>query len=455
MEKINTKVLSGFMELLPSEQIEFDKIKSIIEDTYKLFGFSTLDTPSIERCEVLLAKEDDKDEGENQKNIFLVKNRNSAVGIENTALRFDLTVPLARYVAEHFNDLSFPFRRCQLSKVYRGESAQKGRYREFYQCDIDVIGKDSLSIYYDAEIPTIIYQLFKKLNFGDFTIRVNNRKILNGLFSFLGIGNNSVDVLRIVDKKEKMTESDLVLALQEVGLNSDAVKTLLTFVNIKGAREEIFIKLMDFGVNNELFLTGIDELKTVTDTMIKMGVDESCFEVDLSIARGLDYYTGTVYETKLNKYPQLGSVCSGGRFDNLASYYTKERLPGVGISIGLTRLFYKLNELGLVKGVKKSIADIIVVPLDKSNFESAMIVGGLLRKAEYRVDVLLEESMKIKSKFQYVNRKKPFVTIVIGDDEERNSTVVLQTENQDGQIVKETILRKDILKEMKRLVIAQ
>ena len=333
MSEIITKVLPGFMELLPEEQIEFDRIKNIITTTYKQYGFTALDTPIIERSKTLLAKAG----GETEKQIYCVENRNGAGvgdsdenGKTDLSLRFDLTVPLARYVAEHFNELSFPFRRCHISKVYRGERPQKGRFREFYQCDIDVIGKDKLSIRYDAEIPSIIYQLFKQLDFGKFTIRINNRKILNGLIGSLNIDTDKVEILRIIDKTEKISRDDLVSQFKDQGLANESIGKLLNFIDIKGSTSEVISKLKSLGINNALFLEGIEELATVISMMVEMGVESDYFKIDLSIARGLDYYTGTVYETVLNDYPKIGSVCSGGRFDNLASYYTTEKLPGVG-----------------------------------------------------------------------------------------------------------------------------
>lgn len=428
MSKIITKVLPGFMELLPEEQIEFDRIKDIITETYKQFGFTALDTPIIERSEVLLAKVG----GETGKQIYSVENKqgisvDNSNGTEkaNLALRFDLTVPLARYVSEHFNELSFPFRRCHISKVYRGEKSQKGRFREFYQCDIDVIGKDKLSIYYDAEIPSIIYQLFKKLNFGKFTIRINNRKLLNGLIDSLNTQVNTVEILRIIDKTDKISENDLRTQLKEQGLTDDLVEIIHKFIKIKGSVNDVLSQVKQLGIENELFSEGIKELGTVTSLMTDMGVDADYFVIDLSIARGLDYYTGTVYETILDNYPKLGSVCSGGRFDNLASYYTKEKLPGVGISIGLTRLFYQLRQIGIIPCTKKTIADVIIVPMDNSNINVSLQTAQILRTNGFKVDVLLEE-MSIKKKFQYVNKKDAAFTIVVGTDEELSGKLTVQ-----------------------------
>jgi len=419
-ESVITSVLPGFMELLPEEQLEFDRIKSVIEETYRSFGFVPLDTPIIERSRTLLAKAG----GETEKQIYYVnKGKDDLLSM---ALRFDLTIPLARYVADHLGELSFPFRRYHISKVYRGERPQKGRFREFYQCDIDVIGKDVLSVKYDAEIPCIIYRLFKKLNFGAFNIRVNNRKVLNGLLQSFGMTAHAADILRIIDKIEKFDSQDgFVSALAETGLERDYINKIISFVSIKGCVADVLSALRGIGVNEPLFDEGVDELETVTKIMAESGVDKSCFTVDLSIARGLDYYTGTVYETRFNDYPKLGSICSGGRFDNLASFYTEQKLPGVGMSIGLTRLFSKLREAGLITCTKKTSADIIVVPLSENNCSAAVKLADNLREDGFAVDVLLED-LKVKQKFRYADKKNAGFTVVIGDDEEKAQKAVLQ-----------------------------
>lgn len=440
MSDIITKVLPGFMELLPEEQIEFDRIKSVILETYQQFGFTAIDTPVIERSSTLLAKAG----GETEKQIYSVENKRGVgagnfdeSGRADLSLRFDLTVPLARYVAEHFSSLSFPFRRCHLAKVYRGERPQKGRFREFYQCDIDVIGKDSLNIMYDAEIPSIIYQLFKRLDFGKFTIRINNRKLLNGLIEAVDSNIEVAEVLRIIDKVEKISKEDFVLCLKDLNLSDKSIDLICRFISINGTVEKVLAELNSLGIDNELFKIGVEELSTVTSLMSKMGVDSSYFMIDLSIARGLDYYTGTVYETKLDDYPKLGSVCSGGRFDNLASYYTNEKLPGVGISIGLTRLFYQLREIGIVSCTHKTIANVVVVPMSDSNILYSLKVAAMLREKGYCVDVLLED-LSTKKKFQYVSKKDPVYTIVIGEEEEQENNVKLQYRS-DGELVKTTV----------------
>ena len=429
---IDTAALSGFLELLPEEQLEFDRIKSIIEETYRSFGFIPLDTPLIERSEALFAKAG----GETEKQIYFVNKGKD--DLTSMALRFDLTVPLARYVANHFNDLSFPFRRYHISRVYRGERPQRGRFREFYQCDIDVIGRDTLSVKYDAEVPSIIYQLFKKLNFGAFTIRINNRKVLNGLLQSFGMVDKAADILRTIDKIEKFeNRDDFISSLAEIGLGKDLIDKTISFISIKGSVNNVLSALRNLGVNNPLFEEGVSDLETVTKIMAENGVDESYFMIDLSIARGLDYYTGTVYETRFNDYPELGSICSGGRYDDLASHYTKQKLPGVGISIGLTRLFSKLREIGAITCTQKTSADAIVVPLSENNLTTAMKLANKLRDDGFSVDVLLED-LKVKQKFQYVDKKNAEFAVVIGDDEEASQTAVLQYKEEDS-FVKENV----------------
>ena len=354
MAKTEPRTLSGFMELLPNEQILFNQMKETIENTYKKFGFLPLDTPIVELSEVLLAKAG----GETEKQIYRFNK-----GDTDLSLRFDLTVPLSKYVAKNYGNLSFPFRRYQIGKVYRGERTQKGRFREFYQCDIDIIGDGELDLINDAELPSVIYSIFTDLGFSDFTIRVNNRKILNGLFEGIGQKEASVEILRIIDKIDKIGKEAVIEELQKLGVAESAVQKIVNFIEIEGTSEEKLEKLKSLDIENETFKTGIYELEYVIKNMNLFGIPEKNYNVDLTIARGLDYYTGTVYETFLNDYRELGSVCSGGRYENLAEYYTDKKLPGVGISIGLTRLFYKLNELELIKATKKSIAQVLVIPM--------------------------------------------------------------------------------------------
>ena len=422
---INTRVLSGFMELTPHEQVEFDRIKSIIESTYHQFGFTSLDTPAIERSEVLLAKGGT----DTDQQIYFVTNGLIAKESNALGLRFDLTIPLARYVAEHFNDITFPFRRCHIGKVYRGERAQKGRYREFYQCDIDVIGRNELSIRYDAEIPSIIYQIFRKLDIGKFTIRVNNRKILNGLFEELAISSSPAEVLRVIDKAEKISPQELIDSLVEIGLNQEQIDTLFKFINIKGSVADTLRALEDLNISNSMFCEGAYELRTVTDLMALMGIDKDYFTIDLAVVRGLDYYTGTVYETTLDDTP-IGSICGGGRYENLAENYTSEKLPGVGISIGLTRLFWQLRENGLIKPSGKSVSDIIILTEDEKNLPTAFKAAAILREAGKNVDTFYEDQT-MKKKFQYVTKMDPPFTLVVRSDDAGEEVLSLQYKDGD------------------------
>ena len=354
---INTKPLSGYMELLPGEQVEFDKIKKIIEETYASYGFTFLDTPAVERSEVLLAKGGE----ELDKQIYFVTNGVSDEKSFDTALRFDLTVPLARYISQNSNEITFPFRRAHIAKVYRGERAQKGRFREFYQCDIDIIGRDSLSINYDAEIVSIIYSIFLKLNFGKFKIKISNRKLFNGLFEYLKIELPVNKVLHVLDKREKISSDMLNKELKNLNLNDTQIKEIERFSNIKGNSSSVIDGLKNLNIENSIFNEGISELEIITNRLNEFGVLEEYFELDLSIVRGLDYYTGTVYETVLEE-GSVGSVCSGGRYEDLASAYSNQKMPGVGISIGLSRLFFALKESGLINTNSKTNADIIVIP---------------------------------------------------------------------------------------------
>jgi histidyl-tRNA synthetase len=440
-----TKVMSGFMELLPEEQVEFDKIKATILETYQSFGYTSLDTPVMERLEILRAK----DVGETATQIYEIEPRGEQVE-SKSGLRFDLTVPLARYVADHFGHLSFPFRRCHISRVYRGERAQKGRFREFYQGDVDVIGHNTLSIRYDAELPSIIYQLFKKLNFGKFTIRVNNRKLLNGLIGSLGSPAPAEKVLAVIDRIEKISPDKFIAEMGELGLTDAMISLLVKFFDIKGNNAAILQGLRDFGVDNEDYLAGLNELATVVDFMKALGVDDAYYKIDPVIVRGLSYYTGTVYETYLDDYPDIGSVCSGGRYDNLAENYTKEKLPGVGISIGITRLFYQLREIGLIDCTKKTVADIIIVPKEDSNISFALNVSQRLRDDGFNVDVLLED-LNLKKKFAYVSRKDTRFTIVVGEEEEKNNSVTLQYKAADGTIAKQLVALTELTETIKNL----
>ena len=406
MAKVEPRTLPGFMELLPNEQILFDQIKQTIEDSYKTFGFLPIDTPIIELSEVLLAKAG----GETEKQIYRFER-----GDTDLSLRFDLTVPLAKYVAKNYGNLSFPFRRYQIGKVYRGEKAQKGRYREFYQCDIDIIGDETLDIINDAELPSIIYFTFKKLGFDDFTIKINNRKILNGLYESIGQKDNSVEIMRIIDKIDKIGVQAVEEELKKLGISEDVIDKIISFIKIDGSSDEKIDKLEALKIENEVYRQGVRELKDVVKYVRMFGIPENNFTVDLTIARGLDYYTGTVYETFLNDYRELGSVCSGGRYENLAEYYTDKKLPGVGVSIGLTRLFYKLNELNIIKADKKSISDILIIPMTE-NLQVPIKLATELRKLKVNTEIYLNNK-KIKAKMKYANKLEIPYVIVIGDDE--------------------------------------
>ena len=406
------RTLPGFMELLPNEQILFEQMKQKIEKVYQRFGFLPLDTPILELSEILLAKAG----GETEKQIYRFEK-----GDTDISMRFDLTVPLAKYVAKNYGNLSFPFRRYQIGKVYRGEKAQKGRFREFYQCDIDIIGDGELGIINDAEIPSVIYQLIKELGFDDFTIRINNRKILNGLFEEIDQKENSVAIMRIIDKIDKIGKEAVKEELQTLGVAEKSIDQIINFITITGTNDEKLQSLQDLGIANEMFQTGLLELTEVVKYIRVFGVPDTNFSVDLTIARGLDYYTGTVYETFLNNYRELGSVCSGGRYENLAEYYTDKKLPGVGISIGLTRLFYKLNELELIKAEKHSMADILIVPMTE-NMDKPIELASNLRKLDINTEVYLNDK-KLKAKMKYADKLKIPYVLVIGDDEITNNQV--------------------------------
>lgn len=435
MSKIEPRTLPGFMELLPKEQILFNKMKEKIQKSYEKFGFLPIDTPIIEMSDVLLAKAG----GETEKQIYRFQK-----GDNDLALRFDLTVPLAKYVTEYYNDLSFPFRRYQIGKVYRGERPQKGRFREFYQCDIDIIGDGELSIINDAEMPAVIYNTIKDLGFEDFTICINNRKLLSGLFKELNLEEKSVDIMRIIDKIEKIGKENVIECLKDLELSENQINDIINFIEISGTTEEKINSLEKLNYANEIFNEGLEELKQVVKYVKAFGVPDSNFKVDLTIARGLDYYTGTVYETFLNEYRELGSVCSGGRYDNLAEYYTDKKLPGVGISIGLTRLFYKLNELNALKEEQNSVAKVLVVSMVEDN-SKALEVATALRNNNINAEVYLENK-KIKAKFKYADRLAIPYVIVIGEDEIENNIVTLKN-MQTGE--QETLKIEEVVKKIK------
>ena len=421
--KTEPKTLAGFMALYPKEQIAFDNIKNTIIETYKSYGFYPLDTPVIEYSEVLLAKAG----GETEKQIYRFEK-----GDNDLSLRFDLTVPLAKYVAKRSNELVFPFKRFQTGKVFRGERPQKGRFREFYQCDIDVIGEEDLSLKYDSEVVNVIYDIFRKLNFGPFVIRINNRKILGGFFESLGLSDKVSDILRTVDKIDKIGIEEVKKELSNLGVDNDRINKIIEFISLSGTSEEKLRILKSNYCDNELFKKGVEELDAVINDLELRKIPNQFFEVDLTIARGLDYYTGSVYETKLVNYPGIGSVCSGGRYDNLAEYYTDKKLPGVGISIGLTRLFYQLLEAGIIKIQETSSADILVLPMT-DNYSYVYDIVNILKDRGVSTNICYLNK-GFKQKMKYANKMNNKYVIIIGDDEVANSTVVLKNMFDGNQI---------------------
>ena len=414
MAEMTPRTLSGFMELLPKPQQQMERMMDILRRTYSLYGFTPLDTPVIEAAEVLLAKGG----GETEKQIYRFQK-----GDSDLALRFDLTVPLAKYVALHYGELSFPFRRYQIGKVYRGERAQRGRFREFYQADIDVIGDGKLDISNEAEIPSIIYKTFSQMGLRRFQIRVNNRKILNGFYAMLGLSEQSGDIMRTVDKLDKIgAEKVRTLLVEECGLADESADEILRFIAIRGTNAEVLTALEGYRGRNEVFDLGLDELTAVVKYLGAFGVPEENFAVDLTIARGLDYYTGTVYETTLLDHPEIGSVCSGGRYDNLAEYYTDRPLPGVGISIGLTRLFYVLGEQGMLNGdLPTAPADVLILPMTE-DLSAAVTLATKLRDAGVRTQLYTEQK-KFKAKMNYADKTGVPYVVFLGEDEVKNNVI--------------------------------
>ena len=415
--KVRPRTLSGFMELLPQEQMKMEKITDILRESYSLYGFSPLDTPIIEASEVLLAKGG----GETEKQIYRFTK-----GDSDLSLRFDLTVPLARYVAEHCSELTFPFRRYQIGKVYRGERAQRGRFREFYQADIDIIGDGKLDILNEAEIPAVIYRTFTKLGINRFTIRVNNRKLLNGFYEISGMTEKAPEIMRTVDKLDKIgAEKVKQILIDDVKMLPCKTESLLDFMAIQGTNAEVISALEQYRGMSPVFDEGLDELIKVTEYLGAFGVPQENFAIDLKIARGLDYYTGTVYETTLTDHPEIGSVCSGGRYDNLAEYYTDKTLPGVGISIGLTRLFYVLSEQGLLSDeIITSPCDVLVIPMTE-DLKTAAETATVFTKKGIRTQLYVEKK-KFKAKMAYADRIKVPYCAIIGEDEEAQGIVALK-----------------------------
>lgn len=418
---VRPSTLPGFMELLPKEQILFNKMMDIIRKNYERFGFLPINTPIIEKAEILLAKAG----GETEQQMYRFEK-----GDTDLALRFDLTVPLARYVAEHFSELTFPFRRYHIGKVYRGERPQRGRFREFYQCDIDIVGNGKLDIINDAEIPSIIYSTFKELGFDSFTIKINNRKLLKGFFQSLNI-EDSTEVLRTIDKLEKVGLENVKKEFESHGLDEDTIIKILEFIQINGSNKEKLNKLEDLNITNDVFNEGLEELRIVNEYIEVFGVPKENYIIDLTIARGLDYYTGTVYETFLDDYPNIGSICSGGRYDNLAEHYTKQRLPGVGISIGLSRLFFQLNEADLIKIGENSLTKVVIIPMEGC-LDKAINVANILRDNGVNTQIYLEKG-KMGKKFGFVDKLNIPYSIVIGPDEIERNEFTLRNMNTGEQ----------------------
>ena len=413
MERIKPRTLSGFMELLPEKQAQMERIMETLRKTYSLYGFTALDTPIIEATEILLAKGG----GETEKQIYRFEK-----GDTDLSLRFDLTVPLAKYVALNYGQLTFPFRRYQIGKVFRGERAQRGRFREFYQADIDVIGDGELDIMNEAEIPAIIYRTFTALGLSRFKIRVNNRKVLNGFFAIMGLSEKAASIMHTIDKLDKIGADKCRNLLFDEGVPANAADEIMDFISISGTSAEKLEKLKKYKGKNEIFDLGLSELETVANCLPEFGVPEENFEIDLTIARGLDYYTGTVYETILTNHPEIGSVCSGGRYDNLAEYYTDKKLPGVGISIGLTRLFFVLEEQGMLSDeLITAPAEALIIPMT-NDISKAITTATLFRENGIRT-MLYSENKKFKAKIGYADKVGiPFV-VFIGDDEIKEGVV--------------------------------
>lgn len=435
-DKIKPRTISGFLELLPNDQIVFNQMIDKIRKTYESFGFLPLDTPIIELSEILLAKAG----GETEKQIYRFNK-----GEHDLSLRFDLTVPFAKYVAMNQNELVFPFKRYQIGKVYRGERPQKCRFREFYQCDVDVIS-DKLDIINDAEMVNIIYEAFKLLDLAKFTICINNRKILNGLFEALAISDKKVEVLRVIDKIDKIGEKAMREELEQLGIGNEVINRVCEFILIAGNTDEKIAKLKQMKIDNETFSEGLMELEKVAKYVKEFGIPEDNFRIDLKIARGLDYYTGTVYETFFDEYRNLGSICSGGRYDNLTEYYTDRKFQGVGISIGLTRLYAQLKEMGLIKSSEASITKVLVIPMEENASGFALEVAKSLRGNAINTEVYSNFYKDMKTKLKYADRLNiPFVC-VIGENEIEENCVMLKNMKEKTQ---EKVSKEELLERIK------
>ena len=421
MALIQPRTVAGTLELLPRDQMIFQHMLDTIRRGYERFGFVQIETPVFEVKDVLLTKSG----GETEKQVYFVQSTGAlAQGHEaDTALRFDLTVPLARYVAEHERDLAFPFRRYQMQRVYRGERAQRGRFREFYQCDIDVIGKDKLDPAFDAELPAIIVQIFEELKVGDFTIHFSNRKVLLGLLAGFGLDDAEKQklVLREIDKLDKIGHAKVREAITALGLSEAQADSVLSLIAFQGSKEEALSLLREQKSEHPVFVQGLQELTQMVAALKALGVPEKRTRLNLAIARGLDYYTGTVYETLIDAHPEFGSVCSGGRYDDLASFYTKSKLPGVGISIGLTRLFDQLNAHKLLPPVPNTV-QILVTQMDTQLSANYLELATELRRAGFTVENYLEPA-KLDKQLKYADKAGIPVAILVGGDEAAKGTV--------------------------------
>ena len=437
--KTKPRIPSGFYELLPGDQIAFNKMVDKIRSTYELFGFVPIETPAVEFTEILLAKGG----GETEKQIYRLNKEG-----DDLSLHFDLTVPLARYVSEHFKELVFPFRRYQIQKVWRGERNQKGRFREFYQCDIDVIGTDSILA--DAEMIATTYRVFKNLGIDNFTVRTSNRKIFSGFLFFLGLEEKNSDILRIIDKLEKQGAQEITQQLSKIGVEGDQVASILNFVEFNGTAQEMFKKLDSLNIDNDLFKRGRTELWGLINAVQKFNVPEKYWKIDLSIARGLDYYTGTVYETSLNDFPEVGSICSGGRYDDLTSYYTKEKLSGVGVSIGLTRLFSKLKELKIFEKEKSTVSSVLIAILDEKYNDNCLSLAMKFRDNNINTEVYLN-SGKLDRQIKYADKLGiPFV-VLVGEDEIRDNKLSLKNMKTGQQVISSTDEAIKIIKDEQQI----
>lgn len=428
------RVASGFLEYSPKDQIEFERLKGIVREIYEKYGFSPIDTVSLELKEVLLAKGG----GETEKEVYELSR-----GHNDFALPFDLTVPLARYVVQHRNEIILPFRRYAIAKVHRAERAQAGRFREFTQCDVDVIGSESPLV--DAEMLQIINEVLTKFNIGDFQIRVSDRRILQGFLRTIGLNDRIVEVTRMIDKIAKITEAEFIAELKKIDLNEHQIAAIQKLITIAGTNQQIVDALDNLNINDDDFRVGVANLRSILLAASEFGVDNKNLAIDLKITRGLDYYTGMVCETFLNKYPELGSIYSGGRYDHLAEYYTKEKLPGVGVSIGLTRLFYKLKELGLVKSDQKTVANTVVLPMSDEQNEFAIKIANKLRKNNITT-ILYSESGKFAKKIGYADRIGVKYAIIVGDDEVKNDSVSVKN-MQTGET--KSVVTDDLVSEIK------